>query len=109
MIIYGIKSCDTCRKAIKAVEAAGGTPQFHDIRADPLDAETLSRFLDTFGDDLVNRRSTTWRNLDEDARSGAPAALLEAHPTLMKRPVIELDDTIHLGWSPAVQAKVLPS
>ena len=56
MKLYGIKTCDTCRKALKALPEA----EFVDIRATPLDRADLQRFLDAFGADLVNTRSTTW-------------------------------------------------
>ena len=47
---------------------------------------------------MVNRRSTTWRGLDEAARAGDPVRLISAHPTLMKRPVIEDGGVLTLGW-----------
>lgn len=97
--LYGIKTCDTCRKALSALPDA----QLHDVRATPLDDATLRRFLDAFGDGLVNRASTTWRALDDTARALAPADLLRAHPTLMKRPVIDADGTLYLGWKAETQ------
>lgn len=108
MELYGIRTCDTCRKAAKALEAAGHVVHFHDVRAAPLAPEVLAAFHDAFGADLVNRRSTTWRGLSEDARAGDPLDLLRAHPTLMKRPVIRADDgTLYLGWGKAVQAALV--
>lgn len=101
--IYGIKACDTCRKAVKALGA-----ELHDVRAEPLGAADLARFFAAFGEALVNTRSTTWRGLSEQERSRAPLELLADHPTLMKRPVIELDETLHLGWGKDVQAKLMP-
>ena len=101
MRIYGIKTCDTCRAAVKALPEA----EFADIRVAPLDNAQIARFLEVLGGDLVNRRSTTWRGLSEADRAGDPAALLAAHPTLMKRPVIETENgTLHLGWGKDVQA-----
>jgi arsenate reductase (glutaredoxin) len=100
--IYGIRTCDTCRKASKALPGA----TFRDVRTDPLSAEEIAEFLDAFGEKLVNRASTTWRGLDEAARDQAPAALLAAHPTLMKRPVIRADGALHLGWTPATRASL---
>ncbi|MEM1077532.1 MAG: ArsC/Spx/MgsR family protein [Pseudomonadota bacterium] len=80
----------------------------HDIRADPLSSEQIGRFLEAFGDALVNTRSTTWRGLDADARQSDPADLLAAHPTVMKRPVIETPDgALYLGWGEAVKARLL--
>lgn len=102
MQLYGIKTCDTCRKAAKALGA-----EFRDIRAEPLSPEELSRFYAEFGSDLVNTRSTTWRGLDEAARARPPLELLAEHPTLMKRPVIEADGTLYLGWGKPVQSALL--
>ncbi|MEM5475850.1 ArsC/Spx/MgsR family protein [Pacificibacter sp. AS14] len=97
--VYGIKSCDTCRKALKSLDAT-----LQDIRAEPLSIEQLERFYAEFGDALVNKKSTTWRGLDEAERSREPIALLSDHPTLMKRPVIDLDGRLYLGWGKDVQA-----
>ncbi len=103
-ILYGLKNCDTCKKALKALETAGQPPVFVDIRAEANLAAKVPLWLKAAGPDLlVNRRSTTWRNLDETARASDPEALLIANPTLIKRPVIEADDAIHVGWSKAVQ------
>jgi arsenate reductase-like glutaredoxin family protein len=98
--LYGIKTCDTCRKALAALPQA----TFHDVRATPLDALTLARFLDAFGDSLINRASTTWRGLDDATRALPAATLLAQHSTLMKRPVIDADGTLYLGWKADVQA-----
>lgn len=98
-LIYGIKTCDTCRKALAALPQA----QFHDIRQAPLDGSILSQFLDVFGDQLVNRSSTTWRSLSEDTRALPVLTLLKENPTLMKRPVIDHDGTLYLGWKADVQ------
>lgn len=103
MRIYGIKTCDTCRKAAKALDAP-----LVDIRAEPLSEEKLTSFLDAFGEALVNKRSTTWRSLEDAERSEAPEALLARHPTVMKRPVIEDDaGALYLGWGSDVKARLL--
>ncbi len=109
MIVHMLKSCDTCRKALKSLTAAGLDPQVVDVRADGVASDDLTRFYAKFGDALVNRRSTTWRNLTATQQAEDPVALLAAHPTLMKRPVIETDDgALYLGWDKSVQAAVLP-
>ena len=107
MIIYGIKACDTCRKAVKALTEAGKPAQLVDIRATPLSEADLARFLAAFGAELINRRSTTWRGLSEAERQAAPHALLAAHPTLMKRPVIDTGAALYLGWDAAVRQALL--
>ena len=101
-LIYGIKTCDTCRKAVKAMGV-----ELTDIRAEPLSREQLERFYTAFGEALLNTRSTTWRGLSEEERARPPLDLLADHPTLMKRPVIEKDGALYLGWGKDVQAALL--
>lgn len=104
MKIYGLKTCDTCRAAVKALADRGAV--LIDIRATPLDEAMRARFLEAFGNALVNRRSTTWKGLTEAERAGAPATLLAAHPALMKRPVIEDGEKLYLGWDAGVRASL---
>ena len=104
MKVYGIRNCDTVKKAMRALEAGGCAPELVDIRESPLEEADMKRFFAEFGAALVNRRSTTWRGLDAAARAGDPVRLVLAHPTLMKRPVIEEDDRLTLGWNPDVAA-----
>ncbi|MEL6325115.1 MAG: ArsC/Spx/MgsR family protein [Pseudomonadota bacterium] len=97
--LYGLKTCDTCKKALKALEGAGQTVTFIDIRAEADLAAKVPEWLAVAGSDaLVNRRSTTWRNLSDTDRSRDPQALLIEHPTLIKRPVIEQNGDVHVGW-----------
>ncbi len=104
MILYGIPTCDTCRKARKSLEAAGHIVQFRDIRKEPLSTPEWRLLLDAFGEDLVNRRSTTWRGLDEATRAAEPLDLLASHPSLMKRPVCEDGERRTIGWDPTARA-----
>ena len=107
MRFFGLKSCDTCRKALKSLAAAGYTPQVIDVRADGLSADDQRSIMAAFGDQAINRASTTWRGLSDAEKASDPLALLQAHPTLMKRPVIEQDDAWTIGWKADVQAKYL--
>ena len=100
MEIYGLKNCDTCRKALKALPEAA----LVDVRADGISAVTLEAAFEKFGDALVNTRSTTWRGLSEAERSGAPLDLLAKHPSLMKRPLILAGDQMYLGWGADTQS-----
>ncbi|MEL7216581.1 MAG: ArsC/Spx/MgsR family protein, partial [Pseudomonadota bacterium] len=107
MTLHGLKTCDTCRKALKALEAAGSPVTFRDVRAGPVTAGELAAWHAAFGAALINTRSTTWRGLDAAQRAraeGDVAALLVEHPTLIKRPVIEADGQLYLGWTKATQA-----
>ena len=106
--LYGLKNCDTCKKAMKALDAAGQAYQFVDIRAEANLAALVPTWLESAGSDvLINRRSTTWRNLSEAEREAAPIALLTANPTLVKRPVITSDADVYVGWTKDVQAALL--
>jgi arsenate reductase (glutaredoxin) len=98
--IWGLPTCDTCRKARSALPDA----RFRDIRAEPLSSGEISALLDRFGDAAVNRASTTWRGLSEGDRQASPADLLARHPALMKRPVILRGAEMHIGFTPAVRA-----
>lgn len=109
MILYGLSTCDSCRKARKALEQAGHDVALRDVRAEPLTPEEIRHFLAAFGDRLVNRASTTWRGLPEAERLSDPATLLAAHPALMKRPVLCEGTQLTLGWDRSVQAVWLPA
>jgi arsenate reductase len=99
--LFGLKTCDTCRKALKTLDGAA----FVDVRADGVPDDVIAAALAQFGDALVNTRSTTWRGLSEADRAQDAAALLAAHPTLMKRPLIQDDaGALHLGWGPETRA-----
>jgi arsenate reductase len=100
LIIYGLKNCDTCRKAAKAL--AGAT--LCDVRATPLPEAVLSAALAMFGAALLNTRSTTWRSLPEGERGDAPSELIRRYPALMKRPLIDDGGTLYLGWGTDVRA-----
>lgn len=104
LAVYGIKQCDTCRKALKWLTEQGIDHRFHDFRTDGLQANVLAGWLDSsFADKLLNRRSTTWRQLTDEQRQSEGEALLELlleHPTLIKRPVFVSDDIVAVGFNP---------
>lgn len=106
--LYGLKNCDTCKKALKALEAADKSVSFVDIRAEADLPGKLPDWLEAVGaDTLINTRSTTWRGLDDAERGRAqsdPSGLLAENPTLIKRPVIEAGGAVHVGWTKTVQA-----
>lgn len=105
LTVYGLKNCDSCKTAMKALDAAGLAPRFVDIRAEADLVVKVPAWLDKVGAKaLVNTRSTTWRNMSDEDRAiadGDPAGVLIAHPTLIKRPVIEAGHTVRVGWTAA--------
>ena len=100
MILFGLKNCDTCRKALKMLPNV----EFSDVRADRVPAEVMARAHKQFGATLLNTRSSTWRGLDETERAKDPLVLLAEYPALMKRPLIVDGDQMYLGWDVEVQA-----
>ncbi len=104
LTVYGIKQCDTVRKAVKWLDQQGIEHRFHDFRTDGLQAELLQAWLDSdFSDKLVNRRSTTWRQLSEAQRQSEGESLLKLllqFPTLIKRPVFVIDQIVAIGFNP---------
>jgi Spx/MgsR family transcriptional regulator len=107
MMLYGISTCDTCKKALKALQIAEKDVTFRDIRADPLSEDEIAELVTEFGDAIINRQSTTWRGLSDWLKASDPEAQLAAQPALMKRPVIRDGDKFHLGWGADVQGKLL--
>jgi Spx/MgsR family transcriptional regulator len=107
--IYGLKNCDTCRKARKWLEAEGLDHRFHDVRADGLDAATLQGWIAATGwETLLNRRGTTWRQLPDDRKANvdeaAAVALMLEFPALIKRPVFQSGGTVIVGFGQAEQS-----
>lgn len=107
MRVFALKSCDACRKALIQLRAAGFDPQVIDIRADGIDDIDLAVILARFGNDAINRASTTWRGLTEAEKLLDPSQILRRFPALLKRPVIEHQGHWTQGWGPAVQSTLL--
>ena len=104
LTVYGIKSCDTCRKARKYFAENDIEFRFHDVRDDGLDIQMLERCSDRIDwTKLLNKQSLTWRKIPEVDRSGMTEskafALMIENPTLVKRPVLESETFIAVGFS----------
>ena len=102
--LYGIKNCDTIKKSQKWLNENNATFIFHDYRVDGIDADLLDHFLcHTVWEDLINKRSTSFRNLTEDQKQQLLTKkgidLVLAQPTLIKRPILIKGDKIHIGFS----------
>ena len=102
--IYGIKNCDTVKKAIRWLTTHNIEHRFHDFRVDGVDHDLINHWLQqTSLDKLVNKRSTSWKQLSETERGSlcieTAAGLCVQYETLIKRPVLEHKDEIHFGFS----------
>ena len=103
--VWGLKNCDSCKKARKWLEARGTDYVFKDVRADGLDAGTIGSWLESVeADVLLNKRGTTWRGLDEANQKRAETQeglveLLAELPALIKRPVFVLGESARVGFS----------
>ncbi|WP_370981515.1 arsenate reductase [Agaribacterium sp. ZY112] len=101
--LYGIPNCDTVKKARNWLEQQGIEYRFHDLRKDGISQNDIQVWLEALGPStLVNKRSTTWKQLSEQeklaAMSDKAAHLLETHPTLIKRPVLSSTAGLHVGF-----------
>jgi Spx/MgsR family transcriptional regulator len=101
--LYGIKNCDTIKKARKWLSDNGVDYNFHDVRVDGIDAATIEQWIDQAGwETVLNRRGTTWRKLDstvqEATNQDTVTALLLEHPAMIKRPVLDVDGTVSIGF-----------
>jgi arsenate reductase (glutaredoxin) len=104
MILFGIPTCETCKKAMKALQAAGKDVAFRDIRANPLSRQEVETIVHHFGARAVNQQSTTWRAFSAFLKASDPEAQILAQPTVMKRPVIRDGERWYLGWDAATLA-----
>ena len=104
LTVFGIKSCDTCRKARKYFAENDIEFRFHDVRDDGLDMQMLQRWSSRIGwAKLLNKQSLTWRKIPEvdrnDMTKDRALALMIENPTLVKRPVLESEVFIAVGFS----------
>lgn len=103
--LYGIKNCDTVKKARRWLDDNGIAYRFHDVRTDGISRAQVDQWLDELGLALINKRSTSWKALDETTRAGLTlgnaADLVLEQPTLIKRPLLDTGESRHLGFKPA--------
>ena len=98
--LYGIRNCDTVRKAIKYLDVNDIRYQFIDYRKNPISLEKLQTIVSIVGwENLINRRSTTYRSLSEKQKKNINYDLVLNYPTLIKRPVLISEDEVLVGFS----------
>ncbi len=102
MILYGLKTCDTCRKALKSLPEA----RLVDVRETGVPTELLARAYGQFGEKFLNTRSATWREMTPQQRERPTLELIAAAPALMKRPLIVNGGRMWLGWTAEVRADI---
>ena len=110
-ILYGIPNCDTMKKARVWLDDHGVTYRFHNYKTDGIDEATLRRWIDQVGwEKLLNRAGTTFRKLDEADRQDIDAdkaiRLMQAQPSLIKRPVLDRYGALTVGFKPEVYAEI---
>ena len=104
--LYGIKNCDTVKKARTWLDANGVAHQFHDYKSAGIDRPRLERWIGVVGwERLLNRSGTTFRKLPDADKAGLDAAKAKAlmldQPAMIRRPVVEAGDIISVGFSAA--------
>ena len=105
--VYGIPNCDTVKKARAWLEARGTGYEFHDYKVEGVDETRLRGWVSELGwEPLVNRKGTTWRQLDAAAQqavqdTASAQALMRSQPSAIKRPVVEWDGRPTVGFDAA--------
>ena len=107
--IYGIKACDTMKKARDWLDSHGVAYAFHDYKVQGIDREALQAGADKVGwEILLNRSGTTFRKLPEADRTGLDRAkaigLMLAQPSMIKRPVLDVGGALTVGFKPEAYA-----
>ncbi|MGM4922723.1 ArsC family reductase [Tardiphaga sp. 804_B3_N1_9] len=108
--IYGIKNCDTMKKARAWLDSHDVAYSFHDYKAEGIDKARLQRWAKEVGwETLLNRAGTTFRKLDDAAKAGLnesrAIALMLEQPSMIKRPVLDLGGKLVVGFKPEIYAK----
>jgi arsenate reductase (glutaredoxin) len=109
--LYGIANCDKVKAARNWLSAQGIDYRFHDLRADGLSADLLRQWQARLGlDALLNKRSTTWRQLNAQQQTADTDGLFELilqQPTLLKRPLLACESELRVGFSPEQYSDLL--
>jgi arsenate reductase len=112
--LFGIKNCDTVKKARRWLADNDIQHAFHDVRADGLQLEQIAEWIaKTDWEIVLNRRGTTWRKLDasiqENTSENSVAELLLANPAMIKRPILDVNGVINIGFTPQLYHSIFNS
>ena len=109
--LYGIKNCDSVKKARRWLDAKPVAYTFHDVRIDGITVDQVKHWIETLGwEAVVNKRSTSWKQLDQavrdnmDEKTAVDEILL--NPTLVKRPLLEKDKILVVGFTESIYAEL---
>ncbi|WP_308724178.1 ArsC family reductase [Metapseudomonas otitidis] len=110
--LYGIKACDTMKKARTWLDEQGVSYAFHDYKTAAIDHASLKKWCDEHGwETVLNRAGTTFRKLDDAQKADLDQAkavdLMLAQPSMIKRPVLDLGDRTLVGFKPDLYAAAL--
>jgi Spx/MgsR family transcriptional regulator len=97
--ILGLKNCDKCRDAQKKLNNLGYDVEFIDVRKNPIGLDQIKELIAMFGNQILNKRSTTFRGLSQSEKELSVVQLLQKYPTLMKRPVVMSSEKNSVGWN----------
>lgn len=103
LTIYGIKACDSMKKAFALLDELGIAYQFHDYKKQAIDAQTLALWIEQLGlDTVLNKSGTTWRKLTDEQKNQAETtigamALMQAQPSMIKRPIVQGEGVLLCG------------
>ena len=97
--ILGLKNCDKCRDAQTKLNNLGYNLEFIDVRKNPIGLDQIKQLIAMFGNQILNKRSTTFRGLSQSEKDFSTVQLLQKYPTLMKRPVLMSSEKNSIGWN----------
>lgn len=112
IVVYGIKNCDSVKKARAWLDGRQIGYRFHDYRVDGLEPTLLRQFVDQLGlDNVLNQRSTSWRQLSDeqkrDLTTEKALQLMLEIPTLIKRPIVSIGEQLFAGFTPEHYSTIL--
>ena len=112
--MFGIPNCDTIKKAKKWLEAENVAFDFHDYRKQGIDAAMVTEFCNALGwEQVLNKRGTTFRQLTQEQKDALneenAIALLVENPAMIKRPILKVEDKLHIGFKADQYATIFNS
>lgn len=112
--MFGIPNCDTIKKAKKWLEAQNIAYEFHDYRKQGVDASLVTEFCDALGwETVLNKRGTTYRQLTQEQKDSLnednAVELLVENPAMIKRPILKVNDQLHIGFKADQYATIFNS